>query len=110
MAAGATGGGAGAPYRIMLVDDSAVIRGLYTKVIAAEPDIEIVASVGDGEMALRALERNDVEVAVLDIEMPRMDGLTALCAFVQLHCDTMHSSAEADTYFMLLAAAVADRL
>lgn len=85
MAAGAAGGGAGAPYRIMLVDDSAVIRGLYTKVIAAEPDIEIVASVGDGEMALRALERNDVEVAVLDIEMPRMDGLTALPKLLKIN-------------------------
>lgn len=75
MPAGAAGGGAGGtPYRIMLVDDSAVIRGLYTKVISADPEIEIVASVGDGEMALRALQRNDVEVAVLDIEMPRMDG------------------------------------
>lgn len=45
-----------------------------------------------------------------DAQVSDMDGLTALCAFVQLHCDTMHSSAEADTYFMLLAAAVADRL
>ena len=67
-----------APYRVMLVDDSAVIRGLYTKVLSAEPDIEIVASVGDGEMALRQLPRYDVEVTILDIEMPRMDGLTAL--------------------------------
>lgn len=86
MAAGSAGGGAGGdPYRIMLVDDSAVIRGLYTKVISAEPDIEIVASVGDGEMALRALERNDVEVAVLDIEMPRMDGLTALPKLLKIN-------------------------
>lgn len=86
MPAGAAGGGAGgAPYRIMLVDDSAVIRGLYTKVISAEPDIEIVASVGDGEMALRALERNDIEVAVLDIEMPRMDGLTALPKLLKIN-------------------------
>lgn len=86
MPAGTAGGGAGGtPYRIMLVDDSAVIRGLYTKVISAEPDIEIVASVGDGEMALRALERNDIEVAVLDIEMPRMDGLTALPKLLKIN-------------------------
>ncbi|PKP81097.1 MAG: TetR/AcrR family transcriptional regulator [Alphaproteobacteria bacterium HGW-Alphaproteobacteria-18] len=45
-----------------------------------------------------------------DAQVSEMDGLTALCAFVQLHCETMRSSAEADTYFMLLAAAVADRL
>ena len=86
MPAGAAGGGAGGtPYRIMLVDDSAVIRGLYTKVISADPEIEIVASVGDGEMALRALQRNDVEVAVLDIEMPRMDGLTALPKLLEIN-------------------------
>jgi len=89
MAAGpadrADGGTASNPYRIMLVDDSAVIRGLYTKVISADPEIEIVASVGDGEMALRALQRNDVEVAVLDIEMPRMDGLTALPKLLEIN-------------------------
>ncbi|MFN4185274.1 MAG: TetR/AcrR family transcriptional regulator [Hyphomonas sp.] len=45
-----------------------------------------------------------------DAQVSEMDGLTALCAFVALHCETMRSSAEADTYFMLLAAAVADRL
>lgn len=44
-----------------------------------------------------------------DAKVSEMDGLTALCAFVALHCETMHSSREADTYFMLLAAAVADR-
>ncbi|KZD00069.1 protein-glutamate methylesterase/protein-glutamine glutaminase [Oceanibaculum pacificum] len=68
----------------MLVDDSAVIRGLYTKVLAAEPDIEIVASVGDGEMAMRQLQRFDVEVTILDIEMPRMDGLTALPKLLEI--------------------------
>ena len=45
-----------------------------------------------------------------DAQVSEMDGLTALCAFVRLHCETLRSSAEADTYFMLLAAAVADRL
>ena len=86
MPAGSAGRGTGSnPYRIMLVDDSAVIRGLYTKVISLDPDIEIVASVGDGEMALRALERNDIEVAVLDIEMPRMDGLTALPKLLKIN-------------------------
>lgn len=45
-----------------------------------------------------------------DAQVSDMDGLTALCAFVELHCETIRTSVETDTYFMLLAAAVADRL
>src|SRR3954462_14016538 len=66
------------PVRIMLVDDSAVIRGLYTRMIAADPALSVVASVPNGEMAVAALARQAVDVIVLDIEMPVMDGLTAL--------------------------------
>ncbi|MEQ8332895.1 chemotaxis response regulator protein-glutamate methylesterase [Nisaea sp.] len=66
------------PYRVMLVDDSAVIRGLFTRFLEVDPDIKIVASVGDGQRAIDALKNNDVEIIVLDIEMPRMDGITAL--------------------------------
>jgi len=68
----------GAPYRIMVVDDSAVIRGLLIRSLESDPKIAVVASVGDCRMALNALSRHDVEVVVLDIEMPVMDGLTAL--------------------------------
>lgn len=66
------------PYRVMLVDDSAVIRGLFTRFLEADPDVKIVASVGDGQRAIDTLKNNDVEIIVLDIEMPRMDGITAL--------------------------------
>jgi two-component system chemotaxis response regulator CheB len=71
-------GSSGAPYRIMVVDDSAVIRGLLIRSLESDAQIEVVASVGDGRMAVNALSRHDVEVVVLDIEMPVMDGLTAL--------------------------------
>jgi len=71
-------GSPGAPYRIMVVDDSAVIRGLLIRSLESDPKIAVVASVGDGRMALKALSRHDIEVVVLDIEMPVMDGLTAL--------------------------------
>jgi two-component system chemotaxis response regulator CheB len=64
--------------RVMIVDDSVVIRGLLSKALEADPAIRVVASVGNGEMALGALAKADAEVAVLDIEMPVMDGLTAL--------------------------------
>ena len=66
------------PYRVMVVDDSAVIRGLLTRAIEGDAEIRVVASVGDGQMAINALQRNSVDVILLDIEMPVMDGVTAI--------------------------------
>ncbi len=66
------------PYRVMVVDDSAVIRGLLTRFLEADPAISVIASVSNGQMALGRLDRHDVEIIVLDIEMPVMDGMTAL--------------------------------
>ena len=67
------------PIRVMLADDSAVVRGLLTRMLESDPDIAVVASAGDGQMAVRSVERlGNVEVLVLDLEMPRMDGMTAL--------------------------------
>ena len=63
---------------VMVVDDSAVIRGLLTRTLEADPKIRVVASVGNGQIAVNTLQRMDVEVAILDIEMPVMDGMTAL--------------------------------
>jgi two-component system chemotaxis response regulator CheB len=62
----------------MVVDDSAVVRGLETRMLEEDPSIQVVASVGNGQMALQALDRHEIDVVVLDIEMPVMDGLTAL--------------------------------
>jgi two-component system chemotaxis response regulator CheB len=62
----------------MVVDDSAVIRGLLTRSLESDPELAVVASASNGQMALGSLKRHDIEVVVLDIEMPVMDGLTAL--------------------------------
>ncbi|GAB3452207.1 protein-glutamate methylesterase/protein-glutamine glutaminase [Insolitispirillum peregrinum] len=62
----------------MVVDDSAVVRGLETRMLESDPAIKVVASVGNGQSAIQTLERQDIEIVVLDIEMPVMDGLTAL--------------------------------
>jgi two-component system chemotaxis response regulator CheB len=62
----------------MVVDDSAVIRGILSRLLDADPNVKVVSSASDGEMAVNALDRYYIEVVVLDIEMPRMDGLTAL--------------------------------
>jgi two-component system chemotaxis response regulator CheB len=67
-----------APFRIMVVDDSAVIRGLLIRSLESDPQIHVVASVRDGSLALNAVMQHDIEVVILDIEMPVMDGLTAL--------------------------------
>lgn len=77
------GGGGVEPYRVMVVDDSAVIRGLFIRVLEADPEIRVVASAANGRIALNQLKRQPVEVVVLDIEMPEMDGLTALPELVR---------------------------
>jgi len=62
----------------MLVDDSAVIRGLCKRILEKDPEIEVVATAGNGQHAVDMAGRHDVDVVILDIEMPVMDGLTAL--------------------------------
>jgi two-component system chemotaxis response regulator CheB len=66
------------PLRVMIVDDSVVIRGLISRWIGAEHDMEVVASLRTGLEAVNQLERINPDVAVLDIEMPELDGLSAL--------------------------------
>ncbi|MGB0747788.1 MAG: protein-glutamate methylesterase/protein-glutamine glutaminase [Magnetospiraceae bacterium] len=62
----------------MVVDDSAVVRGLITRILESESAIKVVASVSNGEQAVKTIGRHAVDVVILDIEMPVMDGLTAL--------------------------------
>src|SRR6201997_4383706 len=66
------------PLRVMVVDDSVVIRGLISRWIGAEPDMEVAASLRTGLDAVNQLERIKPDVAVLDIEMPELDGISAL--------------------------------
>src|SRR6185437_14788461 len=66
------------PLRVMVVDDSVVIRGLISRWIGAEPDMMVAASLRTGLEAVQQLERVNPDVAVLDIEMPELDGLSAL--------------------------------
>ena len=67
-----------APARVMVCDDSAVIRGAISRMLEADPTVQVVARVANGQMAIDELKRTQVDVLVLDIEMPVMDGLTAL--------------------------------
>lgn len=71
--------------RVMVVDDSAVVRGLVSRQLNAETGVCVVATAANGELALAELARREIDVVVLDIEMPVMDGLTALQQIVALY-------------------------
>jgi two-component system, chemotaxis family, protein-glutamate methylesterase/glutaminase len=62
----------------MVVDDSVVIRGLISRWIGSEPDMVVAASLRTGLEAVNQIERVNPDVAVLDIEMPELDGISAL--------------------------------
>ena len=64
--------------RIMLVDDSAIVRGFMRRWIEEDPRIELVKACSDGAQAVAEASIIRPDVIVLDIEMPNMDGLTAL--------------------------------
>jgi two-component system, chemotaxis family, protein-glutamate methylesterase/glutaminase len=66
------------PLRVMVVDDSVVIRGLISRWIASEPDMVVAASLRTGRDAVNQIDRVNPDVAVLDIEMPELDGISAL--------------------------------
>jgi two-component system chemotaxis response regulator CheB len=66
------------PARVMVCDDSLVIRGAITRMLEADPAIRVVARVANGQAAVDELKRTPIDVLVLDIEMPVMDGITAL--------------------------------
>ncbi|TDD19062.1 response regulator transcription factor [Nonomuraea diastatica] len=61
----------------MLVDDQELLRAGFRMVLGAQPDIEIVAEAGDGVTALEVLEATEVDVVLMDVRMPRMDGVEA---------------------------------
>lgn len=73
-----------APCRVMVVDDSAVIRGLLTRALESDGGISVVVSASNGQMALDSIARHDIELVLLDVEMPVMDGLTALPLLLKL--------------------------
>lgn len=64
--------------KVLIVDDSAIVRKVFTAELAKEPDIEVVGTAPDPYVARDKIVRLDPDVITLDIEMPRMDGLTFL--------------------------------
>ena len=68
------------PIRVFLADDQALVRGALSALLGLEPDIEVVAEVGRGDEVVDAAVRSAADVALLDIEMPGMDGIAAASA------------------------------
>ena len=66
------------PIRVMVVDDAVVVRGLLSRWIDEEPGLEVVASLRTGREAVDQLERTNPDVVILDVEMPVLDGISAL--------------------------------
>src|SRR5580765_5259258 len=64
--------------RVLVVDDSVVIRRLITKIIDEDAELEVVGSARNGVAALEKIEQLDPDVVTMDVEMPEMDGLEAL--------------------------------
>lgn len=63
--------------RVLVVDDQTVVREGLTLLLGLLPDIEVVGSAGDGEAALRLVEAERPDVVLMDLRMPRMDGVEA---------------------------------
>src|ERR1700674_4464103 len=66
------------PLRVMVVDDSVVIRGMISRWLGSEPDMVVAASLRTGLDAVNQIERLHPDVAVLNIEMRALDGISAL--------------------------------
>ncbi|WP_119583128.1 response regulator transcription factor [Streptomyces europaeiscabiei] len=69
--------------RVMLVDDQVLLRTGFRMVLAAQPDMEVVAEAGDGVEALQVVRATDVDVVLMDVRMPKLDGVEAtrrICA------------------------------
>jgi two-component system, chemotaxis family, protein-glutamate methylesterase/glutaminase len=66
------------PIRVMVVDDAVVVRGLIARWVESEPGLEVVAALRSGREAIAQIAHVDPDVVILDVDMPDMDGITAL--------------------------------
>lgn len=84
--------------RVLIVDDSAVVRGLLVRALQGDSSILVAGTAMHGELALDLLRRQPADVVILDVEMPVMDGLTALPHILREFPDTRVIMASASTY------------
>ena len=69
--------------RVLIADDQAMVRGALAALLSLEDDIEVVAQAAHGDEALAIARTTDIDVALLDIEMPRLDGIETTAAIVR---------------------------
>lgn len=99
--------------KVMIVDDSAVVRQVMSAVLAADPGIEVLAAAADPLLAMARMKQQWPDVLVLDVEMPRMDGITFLKKIMQerptpvVICSTLTTQGAETTLEALAAGAVA---
>jgi two-component system, chemotaxis family, protein-glutamate methylesterase/glutaminase len=72
-----------APIRVLIVDDSAVARAALTRLVSQAPEFEVVAALDSAQRAIERLDDVDVDIVLLDIQMPVLDGLSALPALIK---------------------------
>src|ERR1051325_8173191 len=70
--------------RVLVIDDSALVRKLLTTMLSCDPMIEVVGSAADPFIAREKIKQLEPDVLTLDVEMPRMDGLTFLESLMRL--------------------------
>ena len=63
--------------RVVLADDQAMVRGGFRLILEAEDDVEVVGEASDGEQAIQVTRRLQPDVVLMDVQMPKMDGLEA---------------------------------
>ena len=74
-----------ARYKVLIVDDSSLMRQLLTQILSSDPELEVVGTAGDPLVAREKIKALHPDVLTLDIEMPRMDGLTFLEKLMRGH-------------------------
>lgn len=72
------------PIKVVIVDDSALMRKLLTEILSGDPELEVVGTAGDPFVARDLIKQTSPDVLTLDVEMPRMDGLTFLRNLMRL--------------------------
>ena len=65
------------PIRVLLVDDQALVRAGFKMLVDSQPDMEVVGEAGDGVAAAALVESTDADVVLMDVRMPRVDGVEA---------------------------------
>ena len=101
------------PVKVLIVDDSAVVRQVVAGVLGADARIEVVGAVADPMLAIAHMQRAWPDVVVLDIEMPKMDGITFLRKIMAerplpvIICSTLTKAGARITIDALAAGAVA---